>query len=485
MAVRLTSIPLDPLTGGGPEAASQHLIDQGGRTSRTGLTASTSSGAPTIPPVVSPTISTAAAPLAATGSGSSNTAKTAGAAAAATTTKTSTTQTSASAAPTTALTAKYIVFLDSINGSDRANLPARMDAILRSLGNNLKPGEVFDYLNGFTLTLTDQQAQRLRALGGVKSVEADAVVQLVAPVATPPTTADPLTGISALPTYSDTTVPGGSSEQIPWGVNAVWSGQSGYLASPGVGKYAFVIDTGISSSTGDLNVDTANGYNWISGTTQAEDDNGHGTHVSGTIAALSNGIGVVGVAAGATVVPLKVLNASGTGTLGDIISAINFTLNKIATLKLAMSDVVANISITANTTLTSLDTAVFNAANQGLRFAIAAGNNGTDVDSFTPARTGDHANVYTVSAVDNTYKMANWSNWDRLDKRDKVDDIDFATPGVNVLSLGRTAGSLATMSGTSMASPHMAGLLLTGGVVSGGLVTPFYSGTADPFALHA
>ncbi|MBU6355000.1 MAG: S8 family serine peptidase, partial [Cyanobacteria bacterium REEB498] len=268
--------------------------------------------------------------------------------------------------------------------------------------------------------------------------------------------------------------------------NAVWSGnQAGFLANPGNGKYAYIIDTGIAPTTGDLNVDMANGYNWVSTSTPAADDNGHGTHVAGTIGALANGYGVVGVAAGASVVPLKVLDASGSGSLTNVISAINYVLSNLSQRGISKASAVVNLSLGSATTWTSLDTAIINAANQGLRFAIAAGNSGRDVDGFTPARTGNNANVYTVSAVDSAYKMASWSNWDKLTTLDKIDNIDYAAPGVNVLSLSNQTGYLATMSGTSMASPHLAGLLLVGGITSGGLVTPYLSGTADPFALHA
>lgn len=374
-------------------------------------------------------------------------------------------------------TQTYIVFLDGIPGADHANVSGRVSAILHSLGTLHQPQEVFDRLNGFSIKLNEQQAQRLRALGGVQSVEADGQVQVVEP-----THHDIVTGMALTPTGNGYA---SSGDYLPWGISAVWNGKFDPInaTNRAAGKFAFVIDTGISSSTNDLNVDSLSGYNWINGTANAADDNGHGTHVAGTIAALANGFGVVGIAPGATVVPLKVLDASGGGSLTNVISAINYTLNTISSRGIGMSSAVINLSLGSQTSYTSLDTAIRNAAGQGMRFSIAAGNNGSDVDGFTPARTGNHANVYTVSAVDSSYRMASWSNWDKLTAKDRVDNIDYADPGVNVVSLGMTSGSLVNMSGTSMASPHMAGILLAGSPSSGGLVTPYFSGTADPFAL--
>ena len=117
-----------------------------------------------------------------------------------------------------------------------------------------------------------------------------------------------------------------------------------------------------------------------------------------------------------------------------------------------------------------LDAAVKNAADQGIQFAIAAGNSGDDADYYSPAAAGDHANVYTVSAVDNRYQMSSWSNWD---DSSGGDDVDVAAPGVSVLSYYQ-GGGLAYLSGTSMAAPHVAGALLMGGVVEGDEVSVFY-----------
>lgn len=275
-------------------------------------------------------------------------------------------------------------------------------------------------------------------------------------------------------------------ETVPWGVKAVWQGedisQRGNFASD---TYAFVIDSGVSNTTGDLNFASNSSWHrsWISGETPFEDFNGHGTHVAGTIGALVNGKGIVGVAPGAQIVSLKVNNRHGFGDDITTIEAINHAVSVINDNNLDKNKVVINLSI--NTIFGSrLDTAIRNAADQGIRIAVSAGNNGKDADGYSPASAGDHPNVFTVSAVDSNYRMPFWSNWDRIDSDDDVDDVDFAAPGVSILSYHKN-GELATLSGTSMAAAHVSGLLITGGVQAGNYVTPNYANTSDPFAITA
>lgn len=380
---------------------------------------------------------------------------------------------------------EFIVFLEDAPG--QGGVGQRAQALLRSLGVNGQPTLVFEQLNGFALRITDQQARRLQALGGVKGVEANASVFLEPPILSASTGSSALQpgaiGTASLPSYTNGTA--GSGETLPWGVRAVWQGSDvstrGNFASD---TYAFVIDSGVLNSTGDLNLASTGSWHrsWVSGETAFTDGNGHGSHVAGTIAALANGKGVVGVAPGAQVVSLKVFDSSGGGaSYTSIIDAINHAVAVINNNGLNKNKVVINMSLGGGFS-SSLDTAVKNAANQGIRLAVAAGNDGKDADGYSPAAAGDHPNVFTISAVDSQYKMASWSNFDQVTSTDSVDDVDFAAPGVSVLSYYQN-GQLASISGTSMATPHVAGLLLAGGVQAGSLVTPYYSGTADPFAL--
>lgn len=291
------------------------------------------------------------------------------------------------------------------------------------------------------------------------------------------------TSVAAL---ANVNVTNASGEVIPWGTSAVWQGeditQRGNFASD---TYAFVIDSGVLDTTGDINFAPNPSWHrsWITGKSPFTDANGHGTHVAGTIGALVNGKGIVGVAPGAQIISLKVNNDAGFGTSGTTIEAINHAVSVINANNLDKSKVVINLSI-SGTYSSVLNAAIINAANQGIRFSISAGNNGKDVDSVSPGSAGSHPNVYTVSAVDSNFMMTFWSNWDRLDATDAIDNVDFAAPGVGVLSYYKN-GQLATLSGTSMASAHIAGLLLTGGVQAGHTVIPNYANTADPFALSS
>ena len=376
------------------------------------------------------------------------------------------------------IASSYIVFLEPLNAS-QDTLEERVQVILQQIGVNDKPLKVFNEIGGFVANITDAQAQKLVKTIGVKSVEQDREILLE----------EPIFNLQELNksnnSYDNETTTNG--EIIPWGVRAVWQGeditQRGNFASD---SYAFVIDSGVLNTTGDLNLATNSSWHrsWVSGENPFTDGNGHGTHVAGTIGALVNGKGVVGVAPGSQIVSLKVFNSSGGGAShSTIIEAINHAVSVINSNNLNKDKVVINMSLSGVLNI-SIETAIKNAADQGIRFVVAAGNNGKDADGYSPASAGDHPNVFTVSAVDSSYRMPFWSNWDRLDSNDDIDDVDFAAPGVGVLSYYRN-GQLTYLSGTSMAAPHVAGLLLTGGVQSGNYVTPNYSNTSDQFAITA
>ncbi len=252
-------------------------------------------------------------------------------------------------------------------------------------------------------------------------------------------------------------------ETTPWGITRV-GGAVNYTGS----HVAWVLDTGIDLDNLDLNVDVSRSANFIDPLVSADDDNGHGTHVAGTIAAIDNDIDVVGVAAGATVIPVKVLDRRGSGSMTSVIGGIDYVAAN------GSAGDVANMSLTGGV-YTALDDAVVNASNHGISFALAAGNDSDDANNYSPARANG-TYIYTVSAGDINDNWAYFSNYANP-------PVDYNAPGYNIVSL-KPGGGVATMSGTSMASPHVCGLLLsTGGNIHGdGYINGDPDGTPDPIA---
>jgi subtilisin family serine protease len=220
-------------------------------------------------------------------------------------------------------------------------------------------------------------------------------------------------------------------------------------SSDGTGMTAWVIDSGVDLDHNDLNVDTVRAANFVSGKDTGGDDlNGHGTHVAGTIGAIDNAIGVVGVAANATIVPVRVLDRSGSGSTSGVIAGIDYVAAN------ASPGDCANMSLGGGVSA-ALDNAVIAAASSsGAFFALAAGNDGDDADNHSPARAEGNG-IFTISAIDANDNMPSWSNFGS--------HVDFAAPGVGIKSTWKSGG-YNTISGTSMAAPHAcAVLMLTGG----------------------
>jgi subtilisin family serine protease len=132
---------------------------------------------------------------------------------------------------------------------------------------------------------------------------------------------------------------------------------------------------------------------------------------------------------------------------------------------------VANMSLGGAGTNATLEKAISDAAGKGIKFTLSAGNDGANAANYTPARVNG-SNVYTISATDSNDCMPSWSNWGNP-------PVDYAAPGVSVVSLKRGGGTT-TMSGTSMASPHAAGVLLLGAAHSGGSASCDRDGNPDP-----
>lgn len=365
----------------------------------------------------------------------------------------------------------YIVFLDQPGPGTPPGLANRVQQLLGGSAAQ----DLLEHLNGFTAKLNAAQLQRLQQTQGVRSIEADRLVTLVQPVEV--STVKAAGGVSA------------AGQATPYGVPMVW-GTTDFSRTDNRIKYAFVLDTGVSTKTNDLNINSTYSRNFTSAkSSDWIDYQGHGTHVSGTIAAINDGDGVIGVAAGANIISIRVLDRNGSGQTSWIVNGVNYAAGLVksgALRSTAINNLVANMSLGGGLN-SSIDNAVRAAATPDsngryLRFAIAAGNSGADADNYSPANTGDAANIYTVSAVDRNNTMAPWSNYDNIG--DPIDDCDFSAPGVGVLSLGMSAGTLVSMSGTSMASPHMAGALLMGTPLAGPFSTPVIAAASgDPLVL--
>ena len=333
----------------------------------------------------------------------------------------------------------YIVVLN-----EGAN-PRSVTAIM-----GIRPNQVYETaINGFAADLNHGQLNALRHNPNVAYIEADQVVALAPPCGTPKGGPCPPDGGG-----------GGGNEVTPWGIARVGG------PANGAGRTAWVIDTGIDLDHPDLNVDV-NRSRDFTGAGTADDQNGHGTHVAGTIAAIDNDLDVVGVAAGATVVAVRVLNRRGSGQYSWIIAGVDYVASA------AGSGDVANMSLGGGGS-SALDQAVQSAASGGVKFALAAGNDGAFAGNYSPARANG-SNIYTISATASNDCLTSWSNWGNP-------PVDYAEPGSGILSLKRNGGTT-TMSGTSMASPHAAGILLLGSIRTGGSACNDRDGNADPIGV--
>ncbi|WP_250161395.1 S8 family serine peptidase [Algoriphagus algorifonticola] len=271
---------------------------------------------------------------------------------------------------------------------------------------------------------------------------------------------DPNPGTDYEPEISD------PNQEVPWGINRV-GGFSTYRGT----NVAFVIDTGIDLDHPDLNVNASLGFKAVPDevSTTLDDEHSHGTHVAGTIAAINNTFGVVGVAAGAQVVPIKVLGPTGSGQKSWVIAGIDYVA------AVGKPGDVANLSLGGSASSTQ-DQAVLNAAAKGIYFAIAAGNSAADANNYSPARVNG-TNIFTISSMDSNGALSSFSNYGNP-------PIDYAAPGRGVKSTV-PGGGYASKSGTSMATPHVAGILLLNGIRSNGFVIGDKDSTADPIAFRA
>ena len=266
------------------------------------------------------------------------------------------------------------------------------------------------------------------------------------------------------------------AEMLPWGVDRidadlVWDKDRNLKldsgANAGGGVKVAVLDTGIDLDHPDLQANIRDGINTISPLKTADDDNGHGTHVAGIIAAVDNSVGVIGTAPKASLYAVKVLNKQGSGFLSDIIEGLQWSVSN------GMK--VVNMSFGTSTNVESFHDAIIAAHNNGIVLVAAAGNSGPgDNTVLYPAK---YQEVIAVSATDNSNMIAGWSS--------RGSEVELAAPGVDINSTYK-GGGYRVLSGTSMASPHVAGtaaLVIASGITKSNKVREKLQTTADDLGI--
>jgi len=334
-------------------------------------------------------------------------------------------------------------------------------------------------LFGFAATVPSERVEALRRNPQVAHLELDRPVSLPEPVV------EPFRGTSSGDVVAGTT----NSQVVPWGVDRTGARENADGLT-GSGIPVYVLDTGIDPDHPDLKANLGEGHTVFTSTCRGNpkncqqmtwhDDQGHGTHVAGTIAAANNGSGVVGVAPAVTLHAVKVLNAQGSGSWSGIIAGIDWVAGhnrdrpRVANMSLGGGGEKVG-TCTAQGLQGSTDplhSAICNARNAGVVFVVSAGNTGERSALRTPAAYYDAAiavsatscRFYGEAAVQTceigSEAFTTWSSWgDDSDSEWPSKGslpVAIAAPGANVLSTTRNGG-YGYMSGTSMAAPHAAG----------------------------
>ncbi|MFI8372146.1 S8 family serine peptidase [Streptomyces sp. NPDC085466] len=268
-------------------------------------------------------------------------------------------------------------------------------------------------LNGYSVELSEAQAKKLAADPAVKSVAQNRVFHIDATQPNPPSWGLDRIDQRALPLNQSYTYPD----------------------TAGQGVTAYIIDTGVRISHSDFGGRAFNGFDAVDNDNVSQDGNGHGTHVAGTVAGSA-----YGVAKKAKIVGVRVLDNNGSGTTAGVVAGIDWVTRN------AVKPAVANMSLGGGADAT-LDAAVRNSIASGVTYAVAAGNSNANASNYSPARVSE---ALTVGSTTNTDARSSFSNYGSV--------VDIFAPGSSITSAWHTGDSATnTISGTSMASPHVAG----------------------------
>lgn len=303
-------------------------------------------------------------------------------------------------------------------------------------------------LRGFSATIPQARLDKVKSDGRVQFVSEDKVVEAFTP------------SVLKAPKNDVTTL----AQTTPTGISRVNAPAN---TNKGTGIGVAVIDTGIDLKHPDLASNIVANKSCIVNRRNGNDDNGHGSHVAGTIAALNNSRGVVGVAPEAKLIAVKVLNAAGSGSWSSVICGIDWvTANaskyniKVANMSLGGGGLSDNNCGNGNND--ALHKAICKSTAQGVTYVVAAGNSGAEASKFVPAAYDD--TVITVSALADSDGQAGGSGSATIYGADDTfasfsnygGVIDLGAPGVAIYSTWK-GGGYNTISGTSMATPHVAG----------------------------
>ncbi|MCJ1677941.1 S8 family peptidase [Streptomyces sp. APSN-46.1] len=271
-------------------------------------------------------------------------------------------------------------------------------------------------LNGYSVAVSEAQARKLAADPAVKSVVQNRLFTVDGTQGTQPS--PPSWGLDRI-------------DQRALPLNQSYT----YPDKAGEGVTAYIIDTGVRKTHQDFGGRASDGYDAIDNDNTAQDGHGHGTHVAGTVAG-----GSYGVAKKAKIVGVRVLDNNGSGTTAQVVAGIDWVTRN------AVKPAVANMSLGGGAD-SALDTAVRNSIAAGITYGVAAGNESTDASTKSPARV---AEAITVGATTSTDAKASYSNYGTI--------LDIFAPGSSITSSWGTGDTATnTISGTSMATPHVVG----------------------------
>ena len=332
-----------------------------------------------------------------------------------------------------AIEGSYIVMLN-----DRVSTASAKDASKRASASGAKVDREFTNLKGYAARMDAATLEKLRQDPSVAYVEQDQEVRLST-----------------------------TQNNATWGLDRIdqrdlpLNGTYTYTPT-GAGVKAYIIDTGILTSHSQFSGRTAAGYSAINDGRGTTDCNGHGTHVAGTV-----GGSTYGVAKGVTVIPVRVLGCNGSGTNSGVIAGMDWVANNRSGAS------VANMSLGGGASQAT-DDAIARMTSRGVTVVVAAGNENQNACNVSPARA---PSAITVGSTTNTDARSSFSNYGSC--------VDVFAPGSNITSAWYTSTSATnTISGTSMASPHVAGvaaLYLQGNpTASAATVTNAITSTATP-----